>query len=74
MKLDWENEIEAIKQGTAVVIYMFPNMILTCLLLVGSIILAKVVGTITGTIIIMAAYAVLSVIFYFRTMKLAEDK
>ena len=74
MRLDWENEIEAIKQGTAVVIYMFPNMILTCLLLVGSIFLANAVGVIAGTIIIMAAYAVFSVIFYFRTMKLAEDK
>lgn len=26
MRLDWENEIEVIKQGAAVVIYMFPNM------------------------------------------------
>ena len=26
MKLDWENEIEVIKQSSAVVIYMFPNM------------------------------------------------
>ena len=74
MKLDWENEIEAIKQGTAVVIYIFPNMILTCILLVGSIFLANAVGMITGTVIIMAAYAVLSVIFYFRTMKLAKDR
>lgn len=26
IRLDWENEIEVIKQGAAVVIYMFPNM------------------------------------------------
>ena len=26
MRLDWENEIEVIKQGAAVVIYMLPNM------------------------------------------------
>jgi ABC-2 type transport system permease protein len=26
MRLDWENEIEVIKQGAAVAIYMLPNM------------------------------------------------
>ena len=74
MRLDWENEIEVIKQGTAVAIYIFPNVIITCLMLVGSIFLANVVGVIAGTGIIMAAYAIFAVVFYFRTMKLAEEK
>ena len=29
MRLDWENEVEVIKQGTALVIYLFPNMFVT---------------------------------------------
>ncbi len=74
MRLDWENEIEVIKQGTAVVIYLFPNMIITCLLLVGSVFLANAVGIIPGTVVIMTVYAVLAVIFYFRTMKLATER
>jgi ABC-2 type transport system permease protein len=74
MRLDWENEIEVIKQGTAVVIYLFPNMIITCLLLVGSVFLANAVGIIPGTVVIMTVYAVLAVIFYFRTMKLAKER
>ncbi len=27
MQLDWENEVEVIKQGSAVSIYMLPNMV-----------------------------------------------
>ena len=34
MRLDWENEIEVIKQGAAVALYLFPNM-LACMLLIG---------------------------------------
>lgn len=34
MRLDWENEIEVIKQGAAVALYLFPNM-LVCMLLIG---------------------------------------
>lgn len=29
MRLDWENEIEVVKQGTGLAIYMFPNMFAT---------------------------------------------
>lgn len=29
MRLDWENEVEVIKQGMAVALYLFPNMIVT---------------------------------------------
>lgn len=34
MKLDWENDIEVVKQGTAVMVYLFPNMIFTMLMVV----------------------------------------
>jgi ABC-2 type transport system permease protein len=29
IRLDWENEVEVIKQGTAVTIYLLPNMLVT---------------------------------------------
>ena len=39
MKLEWENEIEVIKQGTAVIIYLLPNMFICMALIVGIIFL-----------------------------------
>ena len=41
MRLDWENEVEVIKQGSAVVIYMFPNMFAA----MGLVVLAVYLGT-----------------------------
>ncbi len=35
MRLDWENEVEVIKQGTAITVYLLPNMIATMALLIG---------------------------------------
>ena len=66
IKLDWENEIEVIKQGTAVVAYMFPNMILTTGLLFGSIFLAKAAGIPVVILVGIVIYSVLSLIFSFR--------
>ena len=74
MRLDWENDVEVIKQGTAVLIYMFPNMILSIVLLLGSVILSRIVGkpaTITAAVLI---YAVLTVIFYLRVKALAKKR
>lgn len=34
-KLEWDNEIEAIKQGASVAIYMLPNMFITMFVVVG---------------------------------------
>lgn len=48
MRTDWENEIEVIKQGTAVVIYLFPNMFVTMGLIVGVVILGM---HISGTLV-----------------------
>ena len=36
MPLHWENEIEVVKQGTAVSVYLLPNMFVTVILTVGS--------------------------------------
>jgi len=72
MRLDWENEVEVIKQGRAVVIYMFPNMIVA----MGMVVLAVILGMrmdhrILTMIFIMAA-SLLAGLSYLRTMALAE--
>lgn len=43
MKLNWENEIEVVKQGAAVSIYLLPNMFGTMILATGSIALGFVI-------------------------------
>ena len=72
MKLEWENEIEVIKQGTAVVVYMFPNMILTCAMLFGSIFLSKVIGIVFATILAVTIYLVLIFIVSLRVKALCK--
>ena len=64
IKLEWENEVEVIKQGKAMVIYMFPNMLLTMLLAVAVVIISK---SINGNVVVLAlatAYGLASFIFY----------
>ena len=73
MKLDWENEIEVIKQGTGVVVYMFPNMILTIALLLGSILLSKYIGTIVVITLATLIYALLTFVFALRVEKLSRQ-
>ncbi|MCR4791590.1 MAG: hypothetical protein K5871_02450 [Lachnospiraceae bacterium] len=74
MRLDWENEVEVIKQGAGVAIYMFPNMIATMLLVV----LVVALGTkidqniIVGALILIVS--ALAMIFYKKAIKLAEKQ
>ncbi len=72
MRLDWENEVEVIKQGSAVALYMFPNMFIN----MGLIVLAVFLGTrIDRNIVILIMIPVvvlLSLIFYKRAIRLAR--
>jgi len=72
MRLDWENEVEVIKQGSAVAIYMFPNMIAT----MGLVVLAVFLGTRLNVNLIIgaitAATALLALLCYFSAIKNAE--
>ena len=72
MRLDWENEIEVIKQGTAVAIYMLPNMFVV----MGLCVLVVFLGTrmdhrllTIGFILLASLLAGLS---YLRVMALAK--
>lgn len=73
MRLDWENEIEVIKQGAAVMIYLFPNMIVTMILVVAMVLLGLVVNHLLITVVCILVVTLLAVLCYWRVMKLAEE-
>lgn len=74
MKLDWENEIEVIKQGAAVMLYLFPNMFVTMGLAVLSVYLGiKTDGNIVSAITTVV-YLVLSIISYNIVISMARKQ
>lgn len=73
MRLDWENEIEVIKQGAAVMIYLFPNMIVTMIMVVAMVLLGMVVNHLLITVVCILVVTLLAVLCYWRVMKLAEE-
>ena len=72
MKLDWENEVEVVKQGAAIIMYIMPNMIVCTGLLVGVVALGFKLNSDIISLIITGIAALLAVLSYFRAMKLAE--
>ena len=73
MRLDWENEIEVIKQGAAIVIYLFPNMIVTMIMVVAMVLLGMVVNHLIITATCIVVVSLLSALCYWGVMKLAEE-
>ena len=72
MRLDWENEIEIIKQGGGVGIYLFTNMLLCFMLLGASIGLGIIINPDAATIIVIAFVTLLAGLSYMRVMKLSD--
>lgn len=70
MRLDWENEVEVIKQGSGVVIYLFPNLFASMALMVLSVFLGTLIGSITVTVIFILAAALLAFLSYRRVMSM----
>ncbi|SHN54471.1 ABC-2 type transport system permease protein [Butyrivibrio hungatei DSM 14810] len=72
MRLDWENEIEVIKQGAAVCSYMFTNMLFT----MGLMVLVVWLGTVTNanivTICLILVECILTSVCYTLVLKLAK--
>jgi len=72
MRLDWNNEIEVIKQGTAVTVYMLPNMIAV----IGLTVLVVFLGTRMDhrlvILLLTLVAAVLATLSYRRVMALAK--
>lgn len=72
MRLDWENEIEVIKQGAAVCSYMFSNMFFT----MGLMVLVVWLGTVTNanivTICLILVECILTSVCYTLVLKLTK--
>lgn len=58
-KLEWENEIEVIKQGKAVVIYLFPNMF-TTMIIIGIIVFLSMI--IEGWILLLILTTIIGIL------------
>ena len=72
MRTDWENEIEVIKQGAAVTIYMLPNMFIVMGLIVLMVWLGTKMDHALLTIIMILIAGLLTLLSYLRVMALAK--
>ena len=72
MRLDWENEIEVIKQGTAVALYLFPNMIAVMGLCVLTVVLGMKMDHALLALLFILISGALTALCYVRVIKLSE--
>ncbi len=73
LKLDWENEIEVVKQGTAVSVYLLPNMIVSIILLVLTIVLGSFINSYLLMGLLIFVSSLLGLLSYRRVMSLARE-
>ena len=73
MRLDWENEIEVVKQGAGVALYLLPNMFAAMGLCVASVILGRKIDHSLLALIFIAVAGTLAALSYRRVMKLAKE-
>ena len=74
MRLDWENDVEVSKQGSAVTIYLLPNMFVVMGLTVLAVFLGLKMDHKLLTLIFILAAALLAVLSYWRVMALARKQ
>ncbi len=74
MRLDWENEVEVIKQGAAVAIYLFPNMLSTMALIVLTVFLGTFLNKDLILLILIVIVAVLAGFSYNMVLKLSKEQ
>ena len=72
MRLDWENEVEAIKQSPAVTLYMLPNMFVVMGLVVLVVFLGMSIDHRLLTLAFTALAAALAGLSYWRVMSLCK--
>ncbi len=72
MRLDWENEVEVIKQGSGVAVYMLPNMFAVMGLCVLSVFLGTKFDHSLLALVMIAALFVMTALSYRRVMILAK--
>ena len=74
MRLDWENEVEVIKQGTAAPLYMLPNMFAAMGLTVLMVFLGTRMDHRLLTLIMIVIVSALALLSYLRVMSLAKHR
>ena len=72
MRLDWENEVEVIKQGAAVTIYLLPNMFVVMGLIVLMVFLGTRMNHSLLTVIMILVAAVLAAASWMRVRSLTK--
>ncbi|MBQ7200746.1 MAG: hypothetical protein IJS24_05160, partial [Eubacterium sp.] len=74
IKLEWENEIEVVKQGAAVTIYLLPNMFACMAVAALSIFLGINMDHNLLAVIMIAIVGVLALLSYLRVMSLVKKQ
>ncbi len=74
MRLDWENEIEVVKQGAAVSIYLLPNMLITMALIAGTVYLGQFIKSLLITGLLIVVVGILAVLSYAKVMALTKEE
>ena len=74
IKLDWENEVEVVKQGMAAGLYLFINMILTVIMLIGSVFLGMLLNTYLICALISVLYLILTGIAYVGLKAIVKEE
>ncbi len=74
MRLDWENEIEVIKQSPAVALYMLPNMFAVMILTVVMVYLGTKKDHALLTVIMILIVSLSAFLYYLRAMALAKKR
>ena len=72
MRLDWENEVEVIKQGAAVLIYLLPNLFATMALVVLIVFLGMRMDHALLTVVLILIVTILAWLSYRRAIALSE--
>ncbi|MBE6015809.1 MAG: hypothetical protein E7241_10700 [Lachnospiraceae bacterium] len=72
IKLAWENEIEVIKQGAAVTLYILPNMFVCMGLWVLSVFLGTILSHLLVALIFIIIYGLLALLSYVRSLALSK--
>ncbi len=74
MRLDWENEVEVIKQGVGVVIYMFPNMFVVMGLCVLTVVMGRAMDHKLVALVFIVIAGALTALSYRKVLRLSRER
>ncbi len=70
VKLEWENEVEVVKQGANVAVYLLVNMVVSLIGMVGAVALGLIMPVWQVQLIFIALYGLLAFLFYLKVRKM----